>query len=61
VGAGLNDTKDTKVAQDWLDRYEAESAQAVKESESEVKQLANDWRNVIADKSGARIIRRILD
>ena len=61
MGAGLNDTKDTKVAQDWLDRYEAESAQAVKESESEVKQLANDWRNVIADKSGARIIRRILD
>ena len=61
MGAGLNDTKDTKVAQDWLDRYEAESAQAVKESESEVKRLANDWRNVIADKSGARIIRRILD
>ena len=49
------------VPKDWFDAYEAETAKSLQESEEEIKQLANDWKNVLADKSGGRIIRRILD
>ena len=49
------------VDKDWLDQYEQESEARIKAADAKAQELANDWHNVLKDKSGARVIRHILD